>query len=203
MQANFMLIAGAIAVFSCGALAEDGHGNGNSNTKTSSNSAFESSVIGSTPGQSIAGVLSGGLPWVVGQGEASVSSDGRVRVELRGLLLGGPGTPANLAGTTGPITMVGASLVCGGSGGTVVGVADTAISPSPLSSLGNAEIQQAVTLPANCIAPVVLVRIFNSTAALGSQLGSFIAATGLMPGAAQTQTQNDGEHENEGHGGRH
>ena len=184
MRTKTFSVISAMAVFSLGAVADDGRNN------NGSNSSFESSVIGSMPGMAIGGVVSGGAPWVVRQGEASVSSDGRVRVEVQGLLIA-TGGPASLVGTTGPVTMVGATLVCGGSGGTPVAV--SAVSPSPLSSSGNAEIEQAVLLPAVCPAPVVLVRIFNSSAPLGSQLGPFIAETGLMAGAAQNQNQNQNE----------
>jgi ribose/xylose/arabinose/galactoside ABC-type transport system permease subunit len=91
--------------------------------------------------------------------------------------------------------MVGATLVCGGSGGAVVPEA-VAVTPSPLSLAGNAEIVQDVTLPAACFGPVVLVRIFNTTS---TQLGSFIAATGLAPNAAQNLNQDSSDH---GGGGR-
>ena len=63
--------------------------------------------------------MSGGAPWTVSSGEASVSSSGSLKVEVQGLLLT-PGAPANLVGTVGPVQMVAASLVCGGSGGMVV-----------------------------------------------------------------------------------
>jgi hypothetical protein len=175
----------AIAAFSFSAFADDRRNNGNDN-----NSSLQSSVIGSVPGLTIGGILSGGAPWVVREGEASVSSSGRINVEVQGLLIGAGG-PVNLVGTTGPVTMVGATLVCGGSGGSPVPVPGASVTPSPLSSTGNAEIQQVVTLPPACQGPVVLVRIFNASAPLGSQLGAFIAVTGLTPHA---ENQN-----NEGH----
>src|SRR5690349_20405530 len=158
MKAKLLLMTGAIAVFAFSALADDGHKGINNNNNN--NSSFESSVIGSSPGQAVGGVTSGLAPWVVKEGETSVSSSGRIEVEVNGLLIG-PGGPANLVGTTATVTMVAASLVCGGTGGTVVPVPDLSITPSPLSTAGNAEIQQQVTLPATCFAPVVLVRIFN------------------------------------------
>ena len=181
----------AIVACSFTALADDGHGNnGNKgNNGNNDNGSFESSVIGSAPGSSVGGVGSGGAPWVVKSGEASISSSGRVRVEVQGLVIA-TGGPANLVGTTGPVTMVGASLICGGSGGTAVPETGGVVSPSPLSAAGNAEIEQAVNLPANCFAPVVLVRIFTSAAPVGSQLGAFIAATGLTLNAPQKQNQN-------------
>ena len=201
MRTKTFLIISAIAATSFSVFADDGHNGNNNNNGNNNQSSFESSVIGSTPGMAIGGVNAGGAPWVVAQGEANVSASGNVRVEVQGLLIG-PGGPAAVVGTTGPVTMVGATLMCGGSGGTAV--ADNGpVTPSPLSAAGNAEIQQAVTLPASCAAPVVLVRIFNSAAPLGSQLGPFIAETGLTAGAQNNQNQNQSHDANDDNGGGH
>lgn len=197
MRVKTLMMIGAVALFSISALADDGHKNNNGNN---GNSSFDSSVIGSMPALVIGGVNSGGVPWVVGAGEASISPNGRVHVEVHGLLIAAP-APANLVGTTGPVTMVGATLVCGGTGGSPVAVPDISVTPSPLSSMGNAQIDQVLTLPPMCFGPVVLVRVFNSSAALGSQLGVFIAATGLTPNAAQNQNQNQNDNDH-GDGGR-
>jgi hypothetical protein len=183
------MMIGAIAVFSFSALADDGHDNNNNN-----NNSFASSVIGSMPNLAIGGIPSGNALWVVKQGQASVSSSGRIHVEVQGLLLGAdPAIPANLVGTTGPVTMVGATLVCGGTPAAV----SVAVTPSPLSSLGNAQIDQVVTLPAACFGPVVLVRIFDTPT---TALGPFIAVTGLTPNAAQNQNQDSSDHGDGGHG---
>src|SRR5437879_4305119 len=118
MQTKTFMIC-AVAVFSLTALADDGHGNnGNkgNNGNNGNGSSFESSVIGTVPGLAVAGVASGGAPWVVQTGEASISPGGQVHVEIRGLLIG-TGGPTNLVGTAGPVTMVGATLICGGTGG--------------------------------------------------------------------------------------
>ena len=195
MRTKFLQIVCAIAVVSFSAMADDGHDNNNNNN---GNSSLEASVIGSMPATAIGGITSGGAPWVVKHGESSVSSGGRIRVELGGLLI----ASGNLAGTTGPVTMVGATLVCGGTGGTPVPVPDIAITPSPLSSRGNAEINQAVTIPAACFGPVVLVRAFNPGAPLGSQLGAFIAVSGLMLNTAQGHNENPGGYGDNSGGGQ-
>jgi hypothetical protein len=93
-------------------------------------------------------------------------------VEVKGLLIIAP-APANLVGTTGPVKNVAASVVCGGSGGTVV----ASTGGVPLNAAGDFEIEQKVTLPDSCIAPVILVRIFNAAAT--PPLGAFIAASGF------------------------
>lgn len=182
-------------------LAMDGgnnHNNNNNNNNNNGNSSFQASVIGSAPGLAIGGVASGGVPWVLNQGDASISSDGRIQLQVQGLLIAAGG----LAGTTGPVTMVGATLVCGGTGGTPV-PASGAVTPSPLSSSGDAQINQTVSLPATCFAPALLVRIFTSSAPLGSQLGAFIAVTGMTSNGNQNQNQdndNDENHRGRGHG---
>ena len=183
MQFNKWITLGALSAFlPLVALADHGGNNNNNNANNDANGSFESSVVGSTPGATIGGVMSGGAPWTVARGEASVSGSGKIEVDVRGLLLG-PGAPANLVGTVGPVQMVAASLVCGGSGGVVAASTDGV----PLSTTGRAEIEAKITLPATCMAPVVLVRVFTNTAAPGSQLGPFIAVTGFNMGSAGQQ----------------
>ena len=193
---NWTTLAAIAACLSISAWADD-HGrnnNGNGNGNNGSN-GFESGLIGSVPSTTVGGVASGGVAWVVAGSDVSISGDGRLRVEVSGLLIANvTGVPANLVGTTGPVTMVGASLVCGGSGGTVVASSDGA----PLSAAGNANIDAMVTVPTTgCMAPVVLIRVFTSSAPTGSQLGVFIALTGFNAGANANHDDNNGN--NGGH----
>jgi hypothetical protein len=183
MRVKTLLTIGAITVFSFSAVADDGHDNNNNGN------SFQSSVIGSLPGAVIGGIPSGGAPWVVKQGQASISGN-RIHVQVQGLLL-------TTIGTTGTVTMVAATLVCGGSGGAVVPVA-VAVTPSPLSSSGNADIDQAVTLPTACFGPVVLVQVFDMPTAQLSPV--FIAVTGLTPSAAQNSNEDRSDHGDGGHG---
>ncbi|HZW54961.1 MAG TPA: hypothetical protein VFF30_01590 [Nitrososphaerales archaeon] len=111
----------------------------------------QSSLAGSTPNTFISGVPSGGVPWVVAAGEAGLSPNGRLHVNIVGLLITGTGTA--LDGTTGPVSSVLASLVCQNSGV----VAST--SAVPLDSKGDARINQVIQLPSTCFGPVILVRI--------------------------------------------
>jgi hypothetical protein len=195
-----------IVVLAFAAYADDGH-NGNNNNQNNNNqnngtSGLQAGVVGSMPGAAIGGISSGGAPWVVNQGQVQVSPDGQIQVEVQGLLIG-PGGPVNFVGTTGPVTMVAASLVCGGSGGAPVLVADSSVTPAQLNGSGNAQINQSVTLPASCIAPVVLVRIFNLTQPAGSQLGPFIAASGIAPNMGQNQNNNQNQNGNHHGDGDH
>lgn len=179
---KWMTVCAIAAIFSLGALASDGHGrsNGNNGNYDSNNGRLVSSLVGSQPSTTVGGVASGGAPWVT-RGEALVTDGGELHVEVSGLLIAaGPNVPSNLVGTVGSVKMVGASVVCGGSGGSVAASSDG----TPLSSSGDAQIETTVTLPGSCMAPVVLVRIFNASNPIGSQLGPFIALTGLAPGQA-------------------
>ena len=192
---RWLTIAALAACLACSAWADD-HGkdgnnnsnNGNGNNGNNGNAVFESGLVGSVPGANIGGVAAGGLPWVVAGSEATLSADGRLHVEVSGLLLANMATvPKNLVGTVATIQMVGASLVCGGSGGTVMASSDGA----PLSARGNAQIDATLTLPPTCMSPAVLVRIFTASAPLGSQLGAFIAVTGFNAGAPGNNNNNN------------
>ena len=157
---------------------------------------FASSVVGSTPGVTVGGVAAGGDPWTAKVAAANVSPRGQILVKLVGLVIAaGTGVPANLVGTVGPVKEVAASLVCGGSGGTVV----ASTGGFPLAADGDATISANVTLPAQCQAPVVLVRIFDPTAAANAQLGAFIALTGFnqvtTPGGSNGNENGDSAHD--------
>jgi hypothetical protein len=187
MRANHWIKIGSIGVLlSITALADHGGNKNNNGNKAGGNGAFESTVVGSVPQTTIGGVPSGGAPWIVAEGKASVSGSGKLEVEVQGLLLT-TGAPPALVGTVGPVQMVAASLVCGGSGGAVAGSTDGV----PLSPAGNAGIEATVTVPATCMAPVILVRVFNSSAAPGSQLGPFIALTGVNMAAGNGTGHDD------------
>jgi len=123
---------------------------------------FRSTIIGSTPGEIIGGVLSGGAPWQVTKARTSLSKEGDLKVVLRGLVLVSTGVS--------PVSQIAASLVCGGSGGAVAATTDA----FALSTDGNSEFEQQITLPSSCLAPVVIVRAVGANGP-----AAFIAATGF------------------------
>ncbi len=168
------------------AMAGDGDRNRNQNDSgNNGNGRLEATLVGSVPSTTIGGITSGGAPWVVRSSEVSISPAGQLEMDVQGLLISsGPAT-----GTVGPVKMVAASLVCGGSGGSVAASSDGA----PLSTTGNAHIEAQLTLPATCMAPVVLVRIFNATAATGSQLGPFIAVSGMSLSSSQQNEEREND----------
>lgn len=93
------------------------------------------------------GVAPGGLPWVLSRGSVTLNNDGRLDLTVKGLVIPTLGTP-------GPVTSISASLFCG---------ADTSTTPAattgtePLSTAGDGRISERVTLPADCLAPIILV----------------------------------------------
>jgi hypothetical protein len=161
--ARAVLVAGLLTgVFVFSALAEE--------------FLLRSTIIGSNPDTPIAGVPSGGASWTVGSGSAVLDGDGRLRVEVRDLILPKLGNP-------GRVTSVSASLVCGGAGGAVLDTTDAV----PLSADGNAEIESRINIPSTCFGPVVLVRaVFNG------KPGPWIASTGLTNTSEPTVKDDEG-----------
>jgi predicted lipoprotein with Yx(FWY)xxD motif len=126
------------------------------------NFVFRSSIAPSEPTDpTLNGVAAGGAPWVIDRGEVTIRRDGRLRLELRGLII-----PE--LGTAGPVTTVSASLACANE------------SPAeqtqtvPLSQSGDATIKAHVNLPGTCLGPRVFVNP-NGIA------GAYIALSGWRP----------------------
>ena len=112
----------------------------------------------------IAGIMPGGLPWVLKRGHVNLSKGGLLDASVEGLLFG-PGAPAKLVGTTGPLKKVFASLVC--ANGPVVSTI-----PVPLSKKGDSHILLQIFLPVQCVGPIVLIRA-------PSDGGPWLAASGF------------------------
>lgn len=103
-----------------------------------------------TPGLNIRDIPGGGLPWTITRGEAQLDQDGVLRVEVEGLVLAaGPSAGTN------PVPQFVATLSCLNADGSVNNVSTT---PVPATSTGDAEIQEALTLPDTCLGPIVFVR---------------------------------------------
>ncbi len=123
----------------------------------SAQTLFESGVEGiQVATQTIAGI-SGGAPWDVAAGEATIRANGDIKVEVEGLVLATPIIPAD---PVFPVLGVCGSLVCQKTAAgdpTNEQVATTGSFPlSPVT--GDAEVDANITLPAVCVAPIVLLR---------------------------------------------
>ncbi len=145
------------------------------------NDLFESALAGKqVANQEIAGISPDvAQPWVVAEGEVEIGEDGELELEVEGLLL--------LDGTVGPIRSIFASLVCqktvASADPTNEVVASTA--DVPLSAAGNAVINEIITLPSSCVAPIVLIRVKLADLGAGpfdialAGLTAWIAASGF------------------------
>jgi hypothetical protein len=131
---------------------------------------------GSVPGFVVAGVPSGGRPWVIRSGSAKLDADGTLKVEVQGLVFA-PGSivgGVDVSGTTGPVTHFAASLACAQADGTHAVVATT---PGfPVTTTGDGEIRTRIAVPASCYAPAVLVRSFSPASGTA---GAWFAADGF------------------------
>lgn len=92
-----------------------------------------------TGGLALHGLSGGGVPWKIAEGRAKLFADGRLSVEVEGLVL--------LNGTN-PIA----------NGRAIVTCSSAAVASSPIvpfSSAGDAEVEARVTIPSPCLAPAV------------------------------------------------
>jgi hypothetical protein len=120
-------------------------------------------------GNPIQMVPGGGLPWMIGSGEGSLSRDGRLEIHVRGLVLAdSPAVPATLRGTN-PVADFEAIVSCQTITGGMATVTNVTTGQFPASTRGNADIRTRVNLPHPCIAPIVFV---------ASPAGAWFAATG-------------------------
>jgi hypothetical protein len=125
------------------------------------------------PANAIRGVPGGGLPWVVDSANGELRLDGRVEVRVKGLVID-PNDPAaiaaGLAGTN-PVPNFKAIVSClskDAAGNAVTSNVETGLFPA--TATGNAQIEDTVSLPSPCIAPIVFVT---------SPTGSWFASTGF------------------------
>ena len=112
----------------------------------------------------IRGVNGGGVPWQIDRGRGDLSSDGRLKIRVEGLVLVSSGQN--------PVAMFRGVVNCLTTESPDVGV-NLVTAPVPASMDGDATIKATVDLPDPCVAPIVFV-----TSGTGSAPGSWFAATG-------------------------
>ncbi len=118
----------------------------------------------------IGGVNACGKIWSLGSGMATLQSDGKLHVELHGLVLNDASVGKHNGSPDG-VDAVAIAVVCGG--GTSAAVAGQA-EPVPLSQKGDADIDAQISMPAHCFAPVILARERYE-----GKIGGWLAATGF------------------------
>lgn len=117
----------------------------------------------------IRGVPGGGRPWVIEFAKGKLSPDGDIDVIVKGLVID-PAEPIAVAGTNpSPFFKVVVSCLSKDEGGAAVTV-NVSTQNFPADAAGNAQIQDTITLPQPCIAPIIFVTNPN---------GAWFAATGF------------------------
>ena len=98
----------------------------------------------------IGGVNACGKVWKLGSGSATLGTDGKLVVDLYGLVLNDAST-GQFNGTADGVDAVAVAVVCGG---TVAAQTE----PTALSKTGDAHVEASVTVPNSCTSPTILVR---------------------------------------------
>jgi hypothetical protein len=121
----------------------------------------------------IRGVPGGGLPWVVDSAKGELQVDGRIEVQVEGLVID-PDDPAaidaGVAGTN-PVPNFKVIVSCLSKDATGAAItANVSTELFPADAAGNSTIEDTVSLPEPCIAPIVFVT---------SPGGAWFAASGF------------------------
>jgi hypothetical protein len=156
-----------IAALTFAAIASGDHGRGRDEGKGGGAKIFSSSLAPSQPpptDPALHSVTAGGAAWSLDKGSVKITRHGKFKLRVKGLVL-------TSTGTTGTVTTISASLFCGAD---AIMTPAVTTGPVPISTHGNARIRQKVTLPATCLAPIVLVHPNGG-------LTRYIAVTGWRP----------------------
>jgi hypothetical protein len=119
-------------------------------------------LVGSMPvSPVIAGMIKpGGAPWVNGPSPVRVRANGRITVDVRGLVI-----PSQSGTGMNPVASVVATLVCDG-------MVRDSTAPFALNMAGNGHTSDMISVPRRCDAPTVLIQpAANRTAYIASAMG--------------------------------
>jgi hypothetical protein len=139
-------VLAGIAALVFAAVASGDHGRGRD--EGHGGKLFRSALAPSqTTDPAFHGVTPGGVNWSLKKGSVKISRNGHFDLRLDGLVI-------TATGTARPVATVSASLFCGADANTTPAFTTGQV---PISPEGDARIHQDVTLPATCLAPIVLV----------------------------------------------
>jgi hypothetical protein len=142
----------AVAALTFAAIASGDHGKGRHEDR--GGELLSSSLAPSVPTDpAFHGVSAAGAAWVLKEGSVQISRKGEFKLRVEGLVL-------TSTGNAGPVKTISASLFCGADANTTPAATTGQV---PLSTDGDARIRQQVTLPATCLAPIVLVHPNGAT----------------------------------------
>ncbi len=114
------------------------------------------------PTNPIRGIPGAGAPWKITSGRGELESDGKIEVEVRGLVL--------VATGSNPLLNFRAIVSCQSvDGAGTPSIVNLSTGDFPATTSGDANIEDKVELPTPCIAPIVFVTTSN---------GRWLAVTG-------------------------
>jgi hypothetical protein len=116
----------------------------------------------------IGGVNACGKIWKIGSGEVALDADGKLIVDIRGLVLNDPSVGKYDGSPDGVDAVAVAVCVGGGKRGTVAAQTE----PVALSQNGDVRIDTTVSVPEACADPIVLIRERYE-----GKIGGWLAAT--------------------------
>ena len=106
---------------------------------------------------SIRGVLGDELPWTVGHVHGSLSTDGHLLIEVRGLVFSDdPSVPPELRGINDEEQFRGL-VSCLVENGSQIGTVNITTGGFAATRSGNSNIDAHISLPPQCVAPIVFV----------------------------------------------
>jgi hypothetical protein len=148
MKKLMAVLAGVVAVAAIAVTAAVSSGDGRTVLKFETMAPVVPPYTGTT--NPIRGVNGGGLPWKLSSAEGRLRADGRLSIDVMGLVL--VTTGVNPSPTFRGVVSCLSSDAAGAP--TTVNVSTD---PVPATSTGNAEIEAKVALPSPCFAPIVFV----------------------------------------------
>ena len=103
----------------------------------------------------IRGIGGGGVPWRIDRGRGELGTDGRLEVNVEGLVLVVTGTN--------PQPAFRAAVSCLTTSGGMVVTVNRITGAFPATSTGDATIEATVDLPSPCVAPIIFVGTGSGT----------------------------------------
>ncbi len=167
MKRSSLVVLGALALAATVALTVPALSSGGADGRKVVSAAVLAPVTGPYVGTAnpIRGVVGGGLPWRIASGNVDLRADGRLHVEVEGLVFAaGPNEGTNT------IPSFKAIVSCQTIDGGAAAVSNVSTTLFPASLAGDAEIDAKISLPSPCFAPIVFVT---------SSTGAWFAATGV------------------------
>jgi hypothetical protein len=106
---------------------------------------------------SIRGVLGDELPWSIRKAKGTLSVDGHLVVQIKGLVFSNnPSVPPNLRGTNDE-TSFRALVSCLVENGNTIGTVNTMTGGFPATTSGDSTIDTVISMPPQCVAPIIFI----------------------------------------------